>query len=291
MNQLEDRVREALDDQASTRRVDTDALWRATEPRLRKQSRVRPVLLGVAAASVGVAAVVGANALGANESTFTPAAAPSTPPPPSDIQPSPNPSFEMWPVASGRLTSQEAGEVLRASQRIDDLGDGHFLPIDVVKGDDGSRWALGAYRVEANAPRNPSGEPMLCYRTLRLSGPENAGEGATCSGTTLPQPQDPGNATLTSTHALNLPVDGDGDHVETGSEFYAGLAATNVDRVVGIDAEGKRYEGVVSGWTLGWELRQYFIVTKTDVTLEKVEAYDKDDKLLTTVPVASQPTG
>lgn len=289
MNRLEDRVREALDDQASARQVDTHALWRATEPRLRKQRRVRPVLIGLAAASVAVAAAYGIGALTSNDQTFTPAATPtpSIPPPPGDILPSPNPSLEMWPDASGRLTTKEAQDVFKAAQRIDDLGDGHFVPIDVVKGNDGSRWALGAYRVEADAPRNPSGKPMLCYRTLWLSGPENAGEGAGCGGTKLPEPEDTGNATLTSTHSLNLPVDGDGDHLETGYEFYAGQAATTVDRVVGIDAKGEKHEGVVAGWTMGWELRQYFIVTKTEVTLTKVEAYDKDGRLLTTVPVGS----
>ncbi|MBM7785686.1 hypothetical protein [Tenggerimyces flavus] len=286
MNRLEDRVREALDDQASTRRVDLDALWRATEPQLRRRSTARPVLLGLAAASVAVAGAFGVHALTRPAPTITPAATPSLPAPaPTDVHPSPNPSLELWPDARGRLTTREAEEVFRAARRIDDLGDGQFVPIDVVAGTDGSRWALGAYRVAADAPRNVSGKPMLCYHTLWLSGgPENPGEGAGCSGTTLPQPDDPGNATLTSTHALNLPVDGDGDHVETGQEFYAGRAATTVHRVVGIDAKGKRYEGVVAGWTLDWELRQYFIVTKTEVTLTKVEAYDEDGRLLTTVP-------
>jgi hypothetical protein len=66
-------------------------------------------------------------------------------------------------------------------------------------------------------------------------------------------------------------------------EFATGRTAKSVARVVGVDDNGKRYDGVFSGWSATWERREYFLATL--VKLAKVEAYDEAGTLLATVPV------
>lgn len=289
MNSVENKLREALDERAEQTEVDTAPLWYGVNRRIQareaqRKGRLRFLVPAVGVGTLTVAAAVGVPALLHDpEPLATPAAKPTatatvkhTPTqPPSTPASTPAQSLRSW---QHRFTDAPKWAV----QEI--IGFGHtdnFVPVDFVKAPDGDFLLYATY----------VGDSQLCWTSRNLT--EKTG-GGSCTGPELPMkdPYTPSNRWLSSSHMLDYPYYG-GDGLDSPLElsFAAGLAAKDVARVSGIDRQGRRHEAKLVGKQQHWPNQQYFFVVEEPTKLVKIEAFDSNGKLLSSIASEDNQSG
>ncbi|GAB3434919.1 hypothetical protein [Flindersiella endophytica] len=295
---VESKVKAALEAYAAAQPADTGKVWRGVMESTSRRSprRAWPAIVVAVAAvvAVGISTVllrqteqgqIGGTATPTSTASKTNDAAPtSTPEPlPSATMAAPLTAWPGSPPAWQYVYSVPAD--LTAAIRKQTSNAFHagttWIPVDVLTTTRGQRFVLSGGLATLGTGQE------ICWQIEPLQpvlATTRYVDDTLCVKPTLPDPSGGSTSDKYWTRPHNLdyypPIPGDSIIEDERFQFAYGIAAPEVDHVVGVDSDGHRHQGRIVGQGLGWKAQLYAFVAEKSVTFVKFEAYGPTGALL-----------